>query len=499
MSRVRKGALLAIAVSVALSSSGSARAAAARPPTIVPASLTAQVVSAHFVVHYASDPSDPNAITVAQAQTVSSTAEHAYAYETGPLGFPPPLDDGDGLIDVYVYDDPQRTENGVAHRDSPADTSSGWITINPHGTGIENATTIPHELFHLIQLGLSSRLSSWDLEGGATWASARVAGTLSNHSPVYLLSPPHQNEPLDCPGTPCSSPTPIDAYRDWPFIEFLQERFGADTYLSVLRRAAALVAADRAAGLASPNSHDLQSFNDVLLARGGSLATGIGGWAAASLVGQYSYGPLAGRSALVAPSASALRVGAPPQVSQLAVNHLSTFYLSTGTFAACSCRPTLHVRVTAAGGALSTALALGPSLVTPSAGVPNGFDVLDPSLQPGRIAVTNPATSPDNVRVTVAVWATSPAVPAVKVLRLKVNHHRRTSIRLVVASSAAGSLTLRLSSATRTVGLHPGRNQAVLTLPRHLRARRPLLTLIPRAADGRQGAPLHRRVALRSR
>jgi len=51
---------------------GPATASAAtpvRPPSAAPASLTAEVVSPHFVVHYAPDPTDPNAISLTQANS----------------------------------------------------------------------------------------------------------------------------------------------------------------------------------------------------------------------------------------------------------------------------------------------------------------------------------------------------------------------------------------------------------------------------------------------
>jgi hypothetical protein len=493
--RTRALVVSTAAVLAAACGPAAALAAPVRPPAVVPASLTEQVVSPHFVVHYTSAPTDPNATSATEAQSVDITAEQAYAAETGALGFPPPPDDGDGHVDIYIYDDPAQTENGLAHRDSSADTTSGWISINPHGTAITNGATIPHELFHLIQFGIDARLSGWDLEGGAVWISALVSGTLSDHPPVYLFDPPHENEPLDCPGTPCSNPTPIDAYRDWPFFEYLQEHYGSDTYLAILRRAAALLAADRLAGVAAPPPHDLQAFDDVLRLRGGSLSSAVGGWAAANLIGQYSFGPLSGRPANV-PDPATLRVGATPTVAPIALNHFSSVYLSTGAIAPCSCRPTLHVRVTTTGGAVSSSLSVGAAQVAAPVGAPNTFDVVDQNLEAAHLAVTNEGSAPDNLPVTVSVWATSPPVPAIRITSVHVHDGRRRSLRLVVVSSAAGELRLELGAATKTVRLNPGHNVIGLTVPRKLKGRRAKLTLIPLAVDGHAGGFVRKRVNL---
>src|SRR5947208_1274086 len=136
--RLRTFPLAAVAGLAATVGSAAASTPPVRPPSVVPAGLTAQVVSPHFIVHYAPAPADPNAITATEAQNIATTAEQSYTAETSSFGFPPPLDDGDGHIDIYIYDDPTQTESGLAHRDSTADTTSGWISINPHESGLTN-------------------------------------------------------------------------------------------------------------------------------------------------------------------------------------------------------------------------------------------------------------------------------------------------------------------------------------------------------------------------
>jgi hypothetical protein len=189
-------------------------------------------------------------------------------------------------------------------------------------------------------------------------------------------------------------------------------------------------------------------------------------------------------------------VGAAPVVTPVPLNHFSSVYLSTGSIAPCSCRPTLHVRITAAGGPVVSSLAVGGALVPAPSGVPNTFDVVDRSHEAANLAVTNEASSPDNLPVTVSVWATSPPVPTIRVTSLAVHHGRRTSLRLVVVSSAAGELRLELGATSKTVRLRPGHNTIRLTVPPKLKAPHAKLTLIPFAVDGHRGAFVHKRLNL---
>ena len=73
-----------------------ASSASARPDTTGWAGLTSS--GGHFQLHY------PGTVPAADAQTLAANLEHAYDVEVGSWGFAPPVNDGDGKVDVYVAD-----------------------------------------------------------------------------------------------------------------------------------------------------------------------------------------------------------------------------------------------------------------------------------------------------------------------------------------------------------------------------------------------------------
>src|SRR6187200_1204891 len=95
-------ALAALAATAALAAAP-APAHAARNLAGVPSGLTEQAASQNFLVHYTSAPGDPNAITPEAAQGLLVAAERALGDSRSRLDLPPPMDDGDGRADVYVY------------------------------------------------------------------------------------------------------------------------------------------------------------------------------------------------------------------------------------------------------------------------------------------------------------------------------------------------------------------------------------------------------------
>ena len=78
------------------------------PPLTRP-SMPHCMASQHFEVWYDSDTTADDYVTATQASDLAAIFEHAYATELG-YGFPAPLDDGDGKIDVYIASlDPERS------------------------------------------------------------------------------------------------------------------------------------------------------------------------------------------------------------------------------------------------------------------------------------------------------------------------------------------------------------------------------------------------------
>src|SRR5579864_5373476 len=98
MARIRVlGATLAVAFAAG-GVAGSASAVAIPRPT-----GDHVITTTHFVVHYYTDPNLPDYSTETRAGDVAAYAERAYALEAS-WGYPMPLDDGDGHIDIYLTD-----------------------------------------------------------------------------------------------------------------------------------------------------------------------------------------------------------------------------------------------------------------------------------------------------------------------------------------------------------------------------------------------------------
>jgi hypothetical protein len=274
--RLRAGAAsAAVAVCVLVC----ATPAAARDLTGVPANLGEQAASAAFVVHYTTQPGDPNAITPEAAQQLLATAERVLGDSIDRLGMPRPLDDGDGRADVYVFQTLDDVERGMVRADSRADQTTGWIAIPPDATG--DTVAVAHQIVHLQQLAIYRPAGSVLAEGTATWAPLHLysaeLGRLSDQAQFF------PDDPLDCTDDDaCGRP----GYGSWQFFELLAERHGAKIVRAIYDRS-------RALGDTDHRPHFLDALQDVLLARSTTLPATFAGFTAANLVGDYALPGLA--------------------------------------------------------------------------------------------------------------------------------------------------------------------------------------------------------------
>ena len=142
-----------------------------------PALFPETITTAHFAdpLHRAirSTRSNANATTYQIAGDLAAHAERAYATLVSDWGYPAPLNDGDGLIDIWVQDLGDDVI-GMAAPDAPGNTATGWISIDV-GAATSQAV-IAHELMHLIQFGQWIPADSWLLEGTAEWAGFIASG-----------------------------------------------------------------------------------------------------------------------------------------------------------------------------------------------------------------------------------------------------------------------------------------------------------------------------------
>lgn len=505
-----------------------------------PGGLPHSVSSAHFVVHYTSDPDDPAYTTQTKAADLAALGERAYAAFAS-WGFSAPLDDGDGKVDVYVAD--LSALDGVlayADTDFATPTSTGYIVFAVTSLGrTDENVVIAHELFHVVQFaswGNGQASDGWLYEGSAQWAAAKLydfpAGLAGAVGPSDVS--------LDCRDSiggfkKCSPDAYVDGgYSRWPFFQALAARYGT----AFVQNAFVL---GRTAGGA------LAGLDAAIGAKGGTLADVYTDWAVQQLVGSYGVPTLDAQlpETYGLPIVTGAATGATPPV-KVSVDHLATRYLKLTRGDGAADHPcfaaTLTITVTLPAGVNarpfffwnqkgSTGVPLAVSGSTASATVP--WDTCLWSSNAGYLALSNPSTSVDAAEFVVSTAlsvdlntpaASTAAPPQSSVyggvspvptteqaptialfgpLLLRVPAKSPT-LRLIVQSSGEGRLHATLGSLDLgTPTLRAGNNDLRFKLPksflsalRRSSAAKNVLTLTPLAPSGATGQAVTRRVAL---
>lgn len=197
--------------------------------TIPPPSSTCTgtvIVSAHFCVHYTTASIlNPDGADPAWAQTTSDTLEQVYTHEVTTLGYRPPVNDGDGLLDVTLE---QIGDQGYYGACAPASnavkTEASCVLDNDFAefapTAPINAlrVTAAHEFFHAVQFGYNSYQDRWLLEGSAVWMEDQVYPTIND----YLQYVRHGGAIID-PRTPIDTDDQSQWYAATLFWKFLSE------------------------------------------------------------------------------------------------------------------------------------------------------------------------------------------------------------------------------------------------------------------------------------
>ncbi len=347
-------ALLALACASAAFAAGPA-SAAPRPVVGYPEVLTTE----HFQIHYTGEltfpPALPNddRILDQDAGDLAALAEEAYATLLG-WGYPAPLDDGDGRVDIWVQDQPDDGMIGFASPDGVGSTSTAWISIDP--TMVRSRHVIAHEVLHAIQMGLWMPADAWLLEGSAEWLGFQLDG----YGPFGVSLPATYAAPdlsLDCVGDACGNDLyEIGGYSRWTFFQYLSERFGTTFARDVLATGAAL---------ADPAQTGAQLLAATLAARGTTLGDVFNDYTAVHAAARYAPAALQGVPPAAHSSlASGAATGALP-VQRIPVNHLASRYLrlTRGTGPGPCWAATLSLTV-----ALPAAVASRPVFYSPSLG-----------------------------------------------------------------------------------------------------------------------------------
>ena len=516
---------------------GATRAHAGTPIPVRPA-LPQSVTSAHFVVHYTADTTDPAYATQTQAGDLAALAEQALTVETG-WGYNPPPDDGDGHTDIYVLDfSPWPGVGGYAIPDGAVVPQSGSIDLAVSQLGAAwEQHLIAHELFHLIQFGYDLPVGTdhWVLEGEAEWAGYKVAGY---GAVAGSTGPPDLS--LDCYDPVANSMRcAADGYENggysrWNFYEYLAERFGNSFAKDILVQAKSTGSAY--SGLSAALAAQGTTFGDVF--QDYFVRWMTGGWTAAALDAELPH--VAGT---VVTGTDTADLG----TTTYSVDHLAARYVKFTRGDGAGDHPcfaaTLTITVGIPAGVASkpsffwnrpgsSAVALSVSGSTATATVP--WDTCHWAANAGYLDLPNPTTSIDAALFTVSAHVTvdantpasattAPAAqtiygntvpvdsaqvpPAIALLApqlLRVSAASPT-IHFVVQSTGDGSLQATLGGvALGTATVRAGNNAVQFTLPKTLlttlrrsAAAGSVLTLTPVSPSGTvTGTPVTRDVAL---
>lgn len=498
----------------------------AAPTFAAPPPLPHTVTSSHFAVHFTSDPASPDYLSFTRSSDLAARFEKVYATEVG-YGFPAPLDDGDGLVDVYVTTLSssvlgQAVPTPAVPASAPG-TSAAYILLSP--AAVENVGTIAHELFHAIQFATwvpTQVADTWLFEASAEWMGAKVDGYAASDMPMVGPSdiPLDCRDPLGDPQQWCDPDFYIEGgYSRWPFFQAVADRYGTTFVQSVL-------------ALGHGGMTAIGALGAAIAARGGTLGDVYGDWAVEQMTG-YGIGNLD-------------KLGVTPYTSvatgttnisdsfDVTVDHLATRYaqftrgdgaadhpcfaatltitvklpsgVTSRPFFYWSAKGSHPVALAIANGSAAAALpwdtclwsADAGYLALPNAGGPDTapFKVtwqltVDPntpaaaSAAPAQLPVYGGQTNVSNADV-------APEISLFGPLLLKVSAASPT-LRLIVESSGEGKVHATLGTLDLgTPALRPGNNDLRFTLPksalaslrRRLSAAGNVLTLTPVSSSG---------------
>jgi hypothetical protein len=513
------------------------RAAATDP---FPVNPVVTLSSAHFMIHYSGNDQDStcaNFITQQQAGDLLAMFEEAYRQFHDVMGYPAPVDDGDGRVDVSVDD---FTHACIPYGTIPVSTPlpyDRWDAIvAPNGTpGSDdihlNALSgqtfhiASHELFHLMEDAIAPGSDQWLQEGAAEWAAVRADLATGGDEA-------NTNRTVDCVGAECGD-TDFDrnGYPGWILFEYLAERYGDAKVRAVWDQAAI-------SGPGTPGTTILAAVLPV------SLAGFFNDYTTARLTGNFTSPMLAGTlptayATLDVPESTGAVPGGGVAVNHLAVNYIAlshgnstgpcyqaSFTITVVIPAGVQSTPTYYANTKGASAQALTVSGSNATITVPwntCTGSPDAYlslpnDSLGMDGQlftvSGSVTVdkTKPATAtepPPGAHVLGSVISAPTSDPA-PLLRVYAPELVRVSaktrlLRLAVFSSGDGKLQALLGSINLgTAALRSGNNDVRFVLPKQLfnslrtKSESNVLQLTSVSPAGSRGATFTRRVLVQT-
>ena len=503
-----------------------APSASARPACVFDGSLA----SDHFVVHWDPDAGStdcPDATDFHQPQAggVLAAAEASYALWVVKRGFPAPVDDGDGKMDLYVYDTDPAIAVFAADGPGPGPVA-GWAVLS--AAAASEAHWAGAAAFHASTLAMWGAWQEWFSLGTAEWAGLTAAGFPEFAS---LLDKPDIS--LDCYDAPCDEDLFFyNGQARWPFFQYLTDRFGDDVVRDVWTQVATR---------AGSGADGVGALGDVMSAKGTTLTAVYNDFAGALAAGSVKAPNL---KAVKPKTADSLKTGALASsvaTTTVAANHLAVQFveLVPGSGVGTVCHPaTLKLEVSVPSGTGAK-----PSFFGQEYGGLKAFTVSGSTAtlttawdtctwatgHKALVAVPNPSASANGARFTVTATLTAvdlgtilspdapvatpdprPNVPTAAAVPpptlsfatsapLRVT--RNGSVTLAFFATNPGSLRITAGGKTlRTVRVKAGQNVVKLRLPvrkapaRHLASRPTRLDLTSISPTGVVGRTFVRKL-----
>jgi hypothetical protein len=300
------GALIALALVAAVP-----RASAVEPFPKTPKTM----LTPHFAIHYTTDPASVDYITQQQVADIAGWAERAYAqYQNWGYPAPPPGSIvNPGYIDIVIASFADFDDNAVPTNPAAAQTSGTIQLTNGNTVGQHQ---VAHAVFNLFEFGIWQPADLWLEQAAAEWAAFR----LDNFTTPVQVDLGGSDNSGDCVGGDCGT-AGYDRAGDpgWTFMEYLSERYGADTIKQLFTDGAAL-------GL--PAKPATQYVSDVAATHGSSFESVFNDYTVARLTGGFTIASIKGLLPLPQVTATMGTVTGPVPTTYVAVSHFAARYIA---------------------------------------------------------------------------------------------------------------------------------------------------------------------------